>query len=429
MPVVSLKGKNKGGTWTSLLERKPVQPFVGAGKWDDEAVMGELQRDVAEAFHDPQEWTESTPPPCETVLQFGTGKFLRCFADLFIDQTNARGPVAGRVVAVQSTGVERARLLNERAGRFRMAIRGLDAGQTVDRTVEIGSVSRALAAQTNWDDVLALARSDALRLVISNATEAGYALHPQDQPADLPPRSFPAKLLQVLKSRWDCGLAGLSILPCELVDSNGDRLLRLVLDQAERWRCPAALADWLRGACSWHNTLVDRIVSAPSPNDPMAADPLFAVAEPFALWIVEGSLDVPELAGHTAVQCVEQLGPYYLRKVRILNGAHTAFVAKARPLGIRTVREAVLDPRVGPWLEALLFEEIVPVLSGRTEEPERFARQVLERFANPFLEHRLADIALEHATKLQVRVAPTAREFRDRFGRAPRRLNEVLAAG
>ena len=126
------------------------------------------------------------------------------------------------------------------------------------------------------------------------------------------------------------------------------------------------------------------------------------------------------------MQQVDRLEPYYLRKVRILNGAHTALVAKAMPLGFTTVRQAVLDPEIGGWLRRLLFEEIVPVLEGRTEDPEPFARQTLERFANPFLEHRLADIALHHDVKLQTRLAPTYHEFIERFGREPPLLAEIV---
>jgi len=114
------------------------------------------------------------------------------------------------------------------------------------------------------------------------------------------------------------------------------------------------------------------------------------------------------------------------RKVRILNGAHTALVAKALPMGLQTVRAAVEHPVVRPWLEALLFEEIVPVLEGRTEEPAQFARWTLERFANPFLEHRLADIALHHEVKLRSRLWPTLEEYRRHFGRPPRLLGEIL---
>ncbi len=366
----------------------------------------------------------------ETVLQFGTGKFLRAFADLFVHELNESGAAAGRVVVVQSTGADRAAALNAQGGCYHVAIRGLLDGRKIDRTVEVRSIGRALAASADWKDVLRAARSPAIRLVVSNATEAGYRLDPADAPGLEPPRSFPAKLLAFLKMRFDSGLPGVTILPCELLEKNGERLRQLVLDQAAQWRLAGPLVDWLQTDCRWRNTLVDRIVSAPPPDDPMTlGDPLLAVAEPFALWLIEGAQPLAGLEAHPAVQRVERLEPYYLRKVRILNGAHTALVAKALPLGFQTVRQAVLDPEIGGWLRRLLFEEILPALEGRTEDPEQFARQTLERFANPFLEHRLEDIALHHEVKLQTRLVPTRREFEDRFGRPPKLLQEILGEG
>ena len=372
----------------------------------------------------------------ETILQFGTGKFLRCFVDLFAEELN-RGPnPAGEIVAVQSTGTERARQINRQQSRFHAAIRGLGGGQVVDQTFEVASISRALAAADQWEQIFAAARSDALVCVVSNTTEAGLVLDPADKPDAIPPVSFPAKLLALLLARFEAGGRGLTILPCELVERNAERLLNLVLELAARWRVGDKATHWIRHACSWRNTLVDRIVSAPRADDPLAArDPLLAVAEPFALWLIEGKATAAggatsasgiPVAAHPAVEFVEQLEPYHLRKVRILNGAHTALVAKALPLGIETVRQALDDARIRPWLESLLFEEIVPAIADRAEGAEAFARRTLERLANPFLDHRLADIALHHDTKLSTRLRPTLEEYRARFGRSPRILAEIL---
>ncbi len=102
----------------------------------------------------------------ETVLQFGTGKFLRAFTDLFIQEANEQGRGVGRVVVLQSTGHERTDLLNRRGGRYQVAIRGLEHGQRVDRVREVASISRSLAAQTSWDEVLRVACSPALTTIV-----------------------------------------------------------------------------------------------------------------------------------------------------------------------------------------------------------------------------------------------------------------------
>jgi len=364
----------------------------------------------------------------ETVLQFGSGKFLRAFADLFIHQVNQQGHDVGRVVVVQTTGEERARLLNQQGGRYHVLIRGLADGATVDRTEEVASISRALVVSRQWPEVLTVARSPDLRYVISNTAEVGYTLYARDRPTDVPPRSFPAKLLLLLKERHDAGHPGLTILPCELFEHNADRLLGIVVDLAQSWQFPAVLTDWIRTACRWRNTLVDRIVAVAPPDHPLLKeDALLTVAEPFALWAVEAKHGPGGLFRHSAIQETPDVQAFFLRKVRILNAAHTALLSRAMPRGLRTVREAVLDPEISDWLNRLFFDEIIPTVRGRVEAPEEFAGQTLERFRNPFLEHKLSDIAAYHEAKVQVRLVPTRAEFVAKFGRAPPLLDEAIA--
>lgn len=121
------------------------------------------------------------------------------------------------------------------------------------------------------------------------------------------------------------------------------------------------------------------------------------------------------------------MAEYALRKVRLLNGAHTALVCRALPLGLETVGAAVAHDDVRPWLRELLFEEILPVVRDRIVDGEGFAEATLERFANPYLAHRLHDIALHHETKVSTRLLPTYHEHIELTGTPPRRLGEILA--
>jgi tagaturonate reductase len=205
----------------------------------------------------------------ETVLQFGTGKFLRAFADLFIDEANRSGQAVGRVVAVQSTGDSRARLINQQGGRYQVLIRGIENGVTVDRVEEAGSLSRALIAAEQWPEVLEVARTPELRYLICNTAEVGHNLDPGIGPLSAPPRSFPAKLLLVLEARHRAGLPGPTILPCELFEQNADLLRGLLLELTEAWKMPAPFREWLNEECVWHNTLVDRIVVNRPANHPL----------------------------------------------------------------------------------------------------------------------------------------------------------------
>jgi tagaturonate reductase len=363
----------------------------------------------------------------ETVLQFGAGNFLRAFVDLFIAQANRNAATAhGRIVVVQSTGPERAEALNRAGGRYHVAIQGFHEGRVVDETEVADSISRALYAGTQWAEVLEVARSADLRWIVSNTTEAGFALDPADVTrGDSAPHSFPAKLLAVLLARFEAGAAPVTILPCELIEHNAHRLRELVVQQATAWNASSEALAWITGSCVWLNNLVDRIVpGAPKAHPLLGQDPLLLSAEPFAFWAIETT--EPFALAHPAIATAADIQPYSLRKVRILNGAHTALVAHALPLGIETVREAVEHPEVGPWLEALLFEEIVPVLAGRCDDPAGFARATLDRFRNPFLEHKLSSIALNHEAKVRTRLAPTLADYREKFGRDPQRLTALI---
>ncbi|MFQ3650515.1 MAG: altronate dehydrogenase [Gemmataceae bacterium] len=364
----------------------------------------------------------------ETILQFGSGRFLRAFADLFIHHANTQGQAVGRVVIVQSTGEGRAESLNAGEGRYHVVIRGIQGGHILDRVETCQSVSRAIAAKGQWNEVLQLARSPHLRVILSNTTEKGYDLDPADDPAPLsPPRSFPAKLTAVLHERWQAGLPGLQIVPCELREHQADLLRSLVEGIAKGWNLPDVFLCWLTEACSWHNTLVDRIVTGPPSDHPLlASDPMLTACEPYALFAIEEKPGVPRWIEHPSIVWTQEVMPYFLRKVRLLNGGHTALLIKAWPRGLRTVREAVSDPELGPWLERLLISEVVPVLQGRVENPAGFAAEVLDRFRNPFIEHKLADIALHHATKVAVRLVPTRDEYQALFRQVPPLLDEVL---
>jgi tagaturonate reductase len=363
----------------------------------------------------------------ETILQFGAGKFLRAFADLFIHQANEQGQQLGRIVVVQSTGEDRAQLLNAQKGRYHVVIRGLSGGATVDRVEESASISRALVAARQWPDILAVARSPQLRLVLSNTTEVGYDLDAADTPQASPPRSFPAKLLAMLHERFRSGGGGLTIVPAELFEHNADLLQGIVLRLAEQWQLASDFCSWLTTQCHWLNTLVDRIVvNKPKEHPLLASDAMLTMAEPYALWAVQHRDGAAPLPQHPAVVRTADVQPYFRRKVRILNAAHTALAPRALQRGHATVLQAMGDAELVAWLERLLFGEILPVLVGRVEGPKEFARLTLERFRNPFLEHKLSDVVKYHEAKVKIRLQVTRDEYVAMFGRTPPLLEEAI---
>ncbi len=378
---------------------------------------------------------DALDPGVERVLQFGTGALLRGLPDALVAEANAAG-WDGRVVMVGSTGSGRASVLDAQDGLFTLVVRGLRDGQPVDETHVVGSVSRALSAADDWAAVLDLARSPDLQIVVSNTTEVGIADDPDDRRDLDPPRSFPGKLAAVLAERaeavaYDGG--DLVVLPCELVEGNGDRLREIVEAHAERWGLGERFAAWLRQSVTFANTLVDRIVpGTPDDADALAerlgyTDDLLTVAEPYRLWAIEAALDLP-FADVEGVVATDDLTPYRERKVRILNGGHTATVPTALLCGLDTVAEAMEDDLVGPFVRRLILDEIVPSLDIDADMAEAFAHDVLDRFANPFVRHALRDITFQQTAKLGVRVAPSVRRFVEKRGEAPPLLAFGVAA-
>lgn len=363
----------------------------------------------------------------ESVLQFGSGRFLRAFADLFIHQARQGGQSIGRIVVVQSTGSGRARLFNGQDGRYRVRVRGIRDGGRVDETIEVESVSRALSARDDWEAVLVVGRDPSTEYILSNTSEIGYDVPETEGPDGAPPVSFPGKLLRVLRERYESGGAPVTVIPCELIDGNAGALRGLVRSLGRQWGLGDGFEDWMESRVAWLHTLVDRITIEPPPGFPNPhGDGLLALTEPFAFWALEDRPGVGPFIEHPALVRTRDVRPYALRKVRVLNGAHTALVCRAMPLGIRTVREAVDHGETGPWLRDLMLEEIVPALPDEVEDARTFALACIERFRNPFLDHRLESIATEHETKVRLRLLPTYEAYVEKFRRKPPLLSALL---
>jgi tagaturonate reductase len=380
----------------------------------------------------------------ETILQIGSGAFLRGFVEDFVQLANIAGGPVCRVVSVQRKSDHRSSAFLQQDGLYTLILRGLENGQPAERKRIIASISRSLSADTDWNKVIAMAVRPFPRVIVSNVTESGLALGASDTLADRPPLSFPGKLTQLLRERWLSSGghdADVAIVPCELVKNNGSMLRKLIDEQARAWNLPAAFSDWLGSSVHFANTLVDRIVVGSPPPEKLEAewqalgyrDELIVCAEPFALFALEADEFVrqhfPNGEASPGIRFVDDLTPYRVRKVRILNGAHTILAAIGRLLGLRTVREAVEDRELGKLVENAIFQEVIPVTElGEEVESRSYAREILARFRNPFIEHSLVSICSNCSTKVGTRLFPAIRSFMEQRGVVPRRLLFGVAA-
>jgi tagaturonate reductase len=337
------------------------------------------------------------------ILQFGTSRFLQAHADLFVSEALTRGEALGRITVVQTTGSP------ERAGRlaalaapdgYPVIVRGRKDGRDVDAEQRVTSIARTLSTATDWEAVEAVFRDEA-EVILSNTGDTGYQVGPDDL-AGTVPASFPGKLLALLHARFRANRPGLTVLPCELVARNGDVLKRLILALQADCYPESDFRAWLSDDVVWANTLVDRIVSEP-------IEPAGAVAEPYALWAIEKQPNLTVPCTHPNILVVDDLTPYEKLKLHILNLGHTVladiWMKESRPQD-ETVKAILGDSRIRERLVSLYMREVVPgfAAKGLGKAAEDYVAATLERFDNPFLDHRMRDIANHHAEKLVRRI-------------------------
>ena len=381
-------------------------------------------------------------PMPEKVIQFGEGSFLRAFVDWMINRLNGKGLFHGSVVVVQPIEQGMADALNEQDGLYTLYLRGLKDGSRAESREVVTSISRAINPYREYSAFLECAQNPDLRYMVSNTTEAGIAYLPEDQPKDQCPKSFPAKAAAFLYERYrhfsGDPAKGMRILPCEPINDNGTELKKVILQHCRDWELEDGFRDWLEKDCSFYNTLVDRIVTGyPREEAEEIAgylgyeDQLIDTGEIFHLWVIEGDPaleeELPFEKAGLHVVWTDNQQPYRERKVRILNGAHTMMVPAAFLYGFDTVKECVENPVTGGLMKKGIFEEVLPVLDLPREETEKYADEVMERFANPFIRHMLLGITLNSVSKYRVRVLPSLLEYIRRNRKQNNKIPSVLS--
>ena len=381
----------------------------------------------------------------EKVLQFGEGNFLRAFVNYWFDLANEKADWNGKCVLVQPIAPGLAKMINEQEGLYTLYLRGSQNGQKVDDKRVISSVSRCLNPyeEDGFQQMLEVAASDDLEIIVSNTTEAGIVYDPACQLNDRPCSSFPGKLTQVLYHRYQAGKKGILMLACELIDNNGKELLKCVNQYIDQWGLEDGFRKYVNEECTFCGSLVDRIVPGRI-RDPKEvaeleqkhgyADPLLDVGEVFGLWVIEGDTALNDVlpfrkAGlEDKVFVTPDMTPYKKRKVRILNGAHTGFVLGAYLAGHDIVRECMNDPVVLGYMNKMLLEEVVPILPLDQEDCKNFAAAVQDRFNNPFVNHELMSISLNSTSKWRARNMPSFLEYIEKTGKLPTCLTMSFAA-
>ena len=379
----------------------------------------------------------------ERILQFGEGNFLRAFANWMIHEMNHQANFDAGAVVIQPIANGLIKTLNNQDGLYTLYMNGIKNGEVLSERKVVDCIQRGINPYEDYDAYLANAENTNLRFVISNTTEAGISYNPEDNLEDAPQASFPGKLTALLYKRFHyfkgASEKGLIVIPCELIDRNGDNLKKIVLQYATDWNLDKGFFSWINNDNIFCNTLVDRIVPG-YPIDKIDTiteelgyiDNLIVEGEQFHLWVIEAPESVKnEIPAKTCglnIVFTNNMEPYRTRKVRILNGAHTSLVPVSYLYGIDKVRESLEDQVVGKFIQDAIFEEICPTLDLPEQELIQFSSAVLERFRNPYLEHDLISISLNSISKYKTRVLPSVLEYIKRENALPKRLLFSLAA-
>ena len=323
------------------------------------------------------------------IMQFGEGNFLRAFVDWQIDILNETTELNAGIAIIRPIDYDALPLLNVQDGLYTSIIRGLnEQGDVVADHRIISSVNEEIPVYKEFAKYMALAESPDLKIIFSNTTEAGIEYIDTDKLTDAPAKAFPAKLTQWLYHRFEFFSgskdSGVVIIPCELIDYNGDKLKEIVLQYCQLWQLSDEFINWLITANDFCSTLVDRIVTG-FPRDEHAKlqeelgykDNFMVTAEYFHLFVIQGPEHLADLlcleGSELNIKVVDDISPYKQRKVAILNGAHTAMVPLAYMSDIDSVGEALADPLFEKYLTALIFDEIIPTLNLPKDELEAFA--------------------------------------------------------
>ena len=368
----------------------------------------------------------------EKILQFGTGVLLRGLIDDFVDKANRQGIFNGRIVVVKSTSTGGADAFATQDGLFTQLIKGIDNGKKVDDIIINSSISRVLAASNDWEEILKVAASADLKIIVSNTTEVGITLMDDDEVTSAPPKSFPGKLLAVLLKRFETfggsAESGFVIVPTELVVDNGVKLKAIVKQLAINNNLNEAFINWIDTANDFCSSLVDRIVPGkPAASELKAAeeklgytDDLLIMSECYRLWAIETSNPKSKetlsfyKADEEGVVIVDDINKFRELKLRLLNGTHTFSTGLAIVAGFSTVKEAMANETFSKFITNISNNEMAPAILNKNitiDDAKAFVGKVLDRFRNPFIEHLWLSISMQYTSKMKMRNVPILQKY------------------
>jgi fructuronate reductase len=358
------------------------------------------------------------------VVHLGIGAFHRAHQAVIFEAALESGDLRWGITgaSLRSAGVRDE--MNPQDGLYTVVTRDGSG----DALKVIGAVREVLVAPENPEALVERLADPDVHIVTLTVTEKGYKLDPAtgallaDDPdvaadcADLTaPKTAPGFLVAALSARRDLGLPPFTAISCDNLPHNGRRLEQAVLAIARAHG--AALAEWIEAHGAFPETMVDRIVPATTPADVEklegalgAGDQAMVKAEPFLQWVIEDRFCGPRPEFEKlGVQITADVAPWEEAKLRMLNGAHSGIAYLGGLAGIDFVHEVVAIPAFKRFVEALWDEAEATLSPPPGLDVAAYRTALMERFANPALQHRTRQIAMDGSQKLPQRLlAPIA---------------------
>lgn len=333
------------------------------------------------------------------ILHFGPGNFFRAhLAEYTFDASG--WSITG--VSLRSAAARDG--LAAQSYAYTLAVQG-------EKHKRINVIRDILVAPESPDAVLSAIADPAVKVISATVTEKGYHLRPDgtlnlDDPeinSDLQgagPRTLIGFLARGLVGRTE----PVTVLSCDNRMGNGDALEAAVREFS------AASGLEMPGDVAYPNCMVDRITPATTAElRDATGDPMVVACESFKEWVIEDRFvaDHPSWPG---VQWVDDVAPHELRKLRMLNGAHSFLAYAGAPAGYQFVHEAVRDPELRTTAKALMKESAETLMPELRERTDNYASALVTRFENSHLEHRLRQIAMDGSEKVPYRLIGTLRD-------------------
>jgi len=343
------------------------------------------------------------------IVHIGIGAFHRAHQAVYTDDAMAAGDRDWGIVGVSLRSGDVAAQLNPQDGLYTVSARGAQGS----KLRLIGAVQQVLVASENPQAVIDAIAAPTTHIVSFTVTEKGYLREP-DGKLDLAAAQAPSSLYRFvgagLAARKASGLPGITLLSCDNLAGNGAALKALMRRYLAAGH--ADLLDWFDATCRCPSTMIDRIVPATTEADRAAVEAVLGardegavVTEGFSQWVIEDDFAGPRPRWeNVGAELVADVAPYETAKLRMLNGAHSALAYIGIGRGYDYVHQAISDPEIRPIIERLMLSEAAPTIDAAPgQDLTAYADALLDRFANPALNHRLIQIAMDGSQKIPQR--------------------------